>query len=137
MNDNEDGNIEDFPTVIADGVNTHFMEGFVSMLFYQDKVFPHYQNKNETIQKITTERNTLFDVRLSINVLKTLLKDLDDGFKLYRSVSLIQDPRDFWVGIRPYEKESKLANRSPDEIEFDNALWGSFHEVYTGLSEEG
>jgi hypothetical protein len=29
---------QDFPTVVVDGANAHFLEGFVSLLFYIDKV---------------------------------------------------------------------------------------------------
>lgn len=32
----------DFATVVADGAYAHFLEGFVSLLFYLDKVFPKH-----------------------------------------------------------------------------------------------
>src|SRR5215212_11044599 len=97
--DTEESNVP-FPTLVADGVHTHFMEGFVAMLFYQDKVYPVYQSgKTESKTKFRTQRYTLFDVRLSIESLKQLTGQLEEGVQFYNSLPLIEDGRDFWAGI--------------------------------------
>jgi hypothetical protein len=116
---------DEFATVVADGVIAHFLEGFASLLFYLDKVRPIYGDDVDR-KKFQTERQTLFDVRLPINALKRLKKDLDQGLRMYTATSLLPIV-DFWVGNMTYQREKELRDPSTEEIEDiqDRALLGT------------
>jgi hypothetical protein len=128
---------EEFPTVVADGAHAHFREGFVSLLFYQDKVIPMYNKEGDESDKFQTERRTLFDVRLPVSALNYLLIDLQKGQRFYRATSLVTENRDFWVGVDAFQATRKLNAVDPSEKETDEVVKGSIIKLIQGLSPEG
>jgi hypothetical protein len=101
---------DDFATVVADGAYVHMHEGFVSLLFYQDRTIP-IEDKNGKVS-LPTRKETIADIRLSINALKQLMQDVDRGLKLYPAVGLFMKNINFVIDSVDEESVDKKLHRS-------------------------
>jgi hypothetical protein len=76
----------DFATVVADGAYAHFLDGFISLLFYQIRTYP-VENSLKDL-KINRKKEIIADIRISTNQLKKLVYDLDSGLALKSTMTL-------------------------------------------------
>ena len=131
---------DSFATVVTDGAMVHFLEGFVSLLFYQDRVYP--KQKNDGSFSMPKKRETIADVRLSINNLKKLMADVQDGIKSYPVLSLISGTNDvdFFTGLKNSQKtkdDEELVDADFDDEETERIKANSIIQTMEELTDEG
>lgn len=85
-----------FPIITADGAYSHFLDGFVSLLFYQVRIIPKDVKKDQILMH--KNREYIAEIRLSVDRLKQLMQELDDGLKMYPMLGLLQNKTDFYTG---------------------------------------
>lgn len=78
---------EKFPILSADGAYVHFLEGFVSLSFFQLREIYSQQEDHSTAKR---EKEILADIRIPINLLRRLSKQIQDGLEMIPTVALMQ-----------------------------------------------
>lgn len=127
---------DDFVTVVADGAYLHFQEGFVSMLFFQDKTFPSHNAKDGNMTKKRTKRGLLHEVRLSIFSANILKQQLSEGLGAYNEFGMFFENRDLWQTPLLEKTEEGIGGLNRPK-EFDKMLWSSFAGMFRNSNKKG
>lgn len=141
MSDSEisdDFSEQNFPIITADGAYSHFLEGFVSLLFYQVRVTPKDHADNKIMMQ--KKREYIADIRMSVDSLKRLMEDLDGGLKLYPIIGLMQNKTDFFTGgdnARNISESKTVSNTTLSDKEEDNLRKNLILETGKNLSKKG
>lgn len=139
-NDYLDENIdEQYPVEVVDGAYSHFLEGFVSLVFFRDIVLPPNE-KDVDMVKVNGKRKILFELRIPISRLKILMKELEAGSKLYSATSLLTKNRDFWTNPPSFEDEHEdTGTFDSNEIvpKIQDIGMESISKIFSSLSEDG
>ncbi len=125
-----------YPIASIDGTYMHFMDDYVSLILYQNRVSPPKELEKG---KPTLYREIVVDARLSIPTLKHILMCADNGLKMHRISKTIPGHQSFW-GDTTFADEHITAEKSLHdvrEINEDEALWGFFSETFHNVDDEG
>lgn len=126
-----------FVTVVSDGAYAHFLEGFVSLLFFQDTAIPKHTTKRE-LDLVDRKRHIMFEVRMSVNATKLLAASMKEGLKTYASTGLFFRNRDFWNYTSPRKTPTQLhALDKETDIDLEKVLTHSLEYILDKLPEEG
>lgn len=122
-----------FPIIAADGVHTHFLDGFVSLLFYTTRTIP---DEDGDKLKVLNKKEMIADIRLSVNKTKKLVTDLDSGLDLLPLATVWGDV-DYFSGKNEGKKDSEeLHNVEVDGEEMDAKIAVSIIQEFDKLSKE-
>lgn len=130
----------DFATVVADGSYTRFLDGFVSMLFYQERVYPTKNNDGDV--EMPKNNEVIADIRLSIKQVRKLVNELKYGLELYPILALMTDDVNFTSGVKPFAKETKKHEEEetdwlPTKEEFELLRSNVILGALDNLTDEG
>ncbi|CUR52526.1 protein of unknown function [Nitrosotalea devaniterrae] len=137
-----DGNeeiFENFPTVVADGAYCHFLEDFISLIFYQTRVFPRLEKDGKTAIA-PKRREILADIRFSREALRKLMNEIEQGLELYPAYTLMKGKDGFLTGLDPMNtlsKDSTISKLSLTKAEFDHLKNNILVDMSTQLTKEG
>jgi hypothetical protein len=121
-------------TVPWDGAYVHYVEGFVSMIFFQDKTIPTFpKNANPVIKG---KRIPVIEVRMPIPSARRLASDINNGFTGYQTSRLaFGEQADQWTGIAP--KEFAGVEQIPTDVNFGLFITGILQMTKEKLPEKG
>lgn len=135
--DDESQSFDSFATVVSDGAYCHFLDDFISLIFYQTRVFPKNIVNGETDVKKKVE--VLADVRLSRKAVKKLVEDLKDGLDMHPVFQLMQGKSDFFTGLISGEDkgDNKVKDLKLSDEEIDNIKNNVLVDIKEELTKEG
>lgn len=142
MSDNGDvESIDNIPTEVVDGALIHFLEGFVSLIFYREKAYPPPEGHpiGATL-KLKRKRQMLFEVRLAVEPLGRLVDEMKQGLEVYSQQALLTDYRNFWLSeTTDTPSEEEMTKLAPEEllIKSDNIEMDSLFKMIGKLSTKG
>jgi hypothetical protein len=125
-----------WPIISVDGTYMHFMDDYVSLMLYQNRVEPPEEDKKS---KVTLHREIVLDARLSIPTLKHIMMTADNGLKLHKVTKTMPGHQSFW-GDTTFGDKHITAEKSlhdVNEINEDAALHGFFSETYSNVDDDG
>lgn len=130
------GTDKNFAILAVDGAYHHFLDGFVSLLFYQIITTPDHDRSKV---KFKTRRETVVDLRIPINSLKKFMKELEEGLEYYPIHGLIHDNINYVVGSNMEEESNDELNKTLDvsDYEVEMNLVRAITEAQSKLSSEG
>jgi len=130
------GTDKNFAILAVDGAYHHFLDGFVSLLFYQIITTPDHDRSKV---KFKTRRETVADLRIPINSLKKFMKELEEGLEYYPIHGLVNDNINYVVGSNMKEESNDELNKTLDisDNEVEMNLLRSIAEAQSKLSPEG
>lgn len=120
-----------FPTVVSDGAYIHFLEGFASILFYQERVNPVVDKEGNV--DMNKSRETIADIRFSIKSIKKLADEIQMGLKLYSVVALTSKNINFLQDT--VEREQDVENT--EQLQDMNMSYDDFEMVKGELLRKG
>ncbi len=137
IHDDENEVFDRFATVVADGTYCHFLDDFISLIFYQNRVFPKSIKGGEA--DIKKKEEILADVRLSRRAVKQLIDDLKGGLEMHPIFHLTQNKTDFFTGLVSGNEEEyeKLKDLKLSKEEMDNLKNNVLVDLQETLSKEG
>lgn len=106
-----------FPIAVSDGVDLHFLDGFISFLFYTTRTIPR-KDKDEV--EIINKKEMIADIRLSINKAKKLSTDLKNGFTMSPLMNVLEGKTDFFTGV---DEETVEVRKYSETIKIDENEW--------------
>jgi len=135
MSEDNDPHVEKeyYPIISVDGAYHKYLDGFVSLLFYQIITMPDHDRSKVTFH---TERQTVADLRIPINTLKKFLKQLQDGLDYYPIHGLVNENINYVVGDLN-ESNDELNKTLDIEDDVERNLVRSISEAQSNLSPEG
>jgi hypothetical protein len=127
---------EQFATIVADGAYIHFLDGYASLVFYHDKIFPKVSKNGKII--LPNKRENLAEIRLSIPALKKFKNDLEDGIRTYPIFSLLPMNIDYFGGVSDIEpKGENYVDTTLDEMSQEHLADMAVFMNYETISDEG
>jgi hypothetical protein len=129
-------NIDNYPIICVDGTFLHFMDDYVSLILYQNRVYPPKEDENS---KPELHREIVMDARLSVPTLQHIMMTANDGLKMHRMSKMMTGHRSFWADTTFADEyvttEKTLQNVS--EIDEDEALSGFFFDTFREVDDGG
>jgi hypothetical protein len=117
--------------IVLDGAYVHFVGGFTSLIFFQDRVIPTFGETNVTIKG---KRTPMLEVRMSVNSSRKLSKDIENGFLGYQTSRIVYEGAEQWAGI---ERKNFTEEISPQEMEIGQMTLMYLHKLREALPERG
>jgi hypothetical protein len=130
-------NIDNYPVVSVDGTYMHFMDDYVSLILYQNRVYPPKEDEEKS--KPVLHREIIVDARLSVPTLKHIMMTADDGLKMHRMSKMMSGHRSFWADTTFADEHiiTEKTAHNVNEINEDEALGGFFFDTFREVDNYG
>jgi|SaaInlV_200m_DNA_6_1039755.scaffolds.fasta_scaffold10427_3 hypothetical protein len=96
----------DYPVLMADGIYTNFREGFVSLMFYQQKSIPKITS--ETKMNVTHKKEIVADMRVPNRMILDFIDSFTGGLEGQSIIKKHQETLNYF---------GKIHDRSIDQVE--------------------
>src|SRR5438105_11635655 len=123
---------DDYATVVSDGAYVHYLDGFVSLLFFRDTAFPTL-NENGLLAKQRKSREILHEVRLSINAAKSLGENIENGMSGYIAAQYEATRADVWN----YPQFERSEETAPGIGSQNDLLMNAYSKLWQRTNREG
>jgi hypothetical protein len=134
--DSENINNVNWPIITVDGTFLHFMDDYVSLILYQNRVYPPKEDKKA---KPVLRREVMVDARLSIPTLQHIMMTATEGLKIHKMSKMVGGHKSFW-GDTTFADEHITTEKSlqnVSEISEADTLNGFLSDTFQNVNDEG
>ncbi len=130
---------EDFQTIVVDGAYTHPQDGFVSLFFYRDTLFPKRNNEKPHPDKFALPgRELKFEVRISHRAARILSSEITRAIDNYKALRIFSPEKEvrIWTGGKDQEPNMMVDLTQSESESLDTAkkvAVASFNQMLTTM----